>query len=150
MQLKHTFSKHWKFGWLLAVLRFNDTLTGKVMAVGDAHAFPGFPTPVKSHQLLFSHVSPEVRSQNTPERNFVSTGSWTHNHQVLSPAQSPLSHPGRASWKIGNYCEDDNLLLNSLSKWNDFQNQARSKQKIERPGNFWPTGSFKICFSGGN
>ena len=36
------------------------------MAVGDAHVFPGFLTPVltqisfESHQLLFSHVSAEV------------------------------------------------------------------------------------------
>ena len=42
------------------------------MAVGDAHVFPGFLTPVltqisfQSHRLLFSHTSAEVRSENTP------------------------------------------------------------------------------------
>ena len=64
-------------GWSV-VLRFNATLTAKViiMAVGDAHVFPGFLTPaltqtlLQSHQLLFSHASAEVRGKNTPERNF--------------------------------------------------------------------------------
>ena len=72
------------------------------MAVGDAHVFPGFLTPVltrisfQSHQLLFSHASAEVRGGNTPERNFASTRGRTHNHQVMSPTCSPLSHPGGA------------------------------------------------------
>ena len=68
------------------------------MAVRDAHVFPGFLTLVlaqisfHSHELLFSHASAEVRGENTPERNFASTGSGTHNHQVVSPTPSPLSH----------------------------------------------------------
>ena len=68
------------------------------MAVGDAHVFPGFVTPVltqisfQSHRLLFSHASAEVRGENTPERNFASTGSRTHNQQVMSPTQSVLNH----------------------------------------------------------
>ena len=39
------------------------------MAVGDAHAFPGFLTPIPTqlsfqiHQLLFSHVSAESERQ---------------------------------------------------------------------------------------
>ena len=37
--------------WLL-VLGFNATLTGHIMAVGDAYVFPGFLTPVLA-QLLF-------------------------------------------------------------------------------------------------
>ena len=42
------------------------------MAIGDAHVFHGFPTPVltqlsfRSHQLLFSHALAEVRGENTP------------------------------------------------------------------------------------
>ena len=42
------------------------------MAVGDAHVFPGFLTPVltlisfQSHQLLFSHASAEMRGNNMP------------------------------------------------------------------------------------
>ena len=72
------------------------------MAVGDVHAFPGFLTPVltlisfQSHRLLFSHASAEVRGENTQEKNFDSTGSRTHNHQVMSPTRSPLRHPGGA------------------------------------------------------
>ena len=72
------------------------------MAVGDAHVFPGFLTPVltqlsfQSHRLLFSHASAEVRGENTLERKFASTGDRTHNHHVMSPTRSPLSHRGGA------------------------------------------------------
>ena len=51
---------------------------------------PGFLTPVltqlcfQSHRLLFSHASEEVRGKNMPNRKFASTGSRTHNHQVMS------------------------------------------------------------------
>ena len=68
------------------------------MTVGDAHVFPGFVTPVltqlsfQSHRLLFPHASAEVRGENTQERKFASTGDRTHNHQVMSPIRSPLSH----------------------------------------------------------
>ena len=70
------------------------------MAVGDAYVFHGFLTPVltllffQSHRLLFSHASAEVRGENTPERKVASTWDRTHNHQVMSPTRSPLSHPG--------------------------------------------------------
>ena len=70
------------------------------MAVGDAHVFPGFLTSVltqisfQSHRLLFSHASAEVRGENTPEKNIASTGSRTHNHQVMSPTRLSLSHLG--------------------------------------------------------
>ena len=70
------------------------------MAVGDAHVFPGFLTPVltqlsfQSHRLLFSQASAEVRGENTPERKVASTGDRTRNHQVMNPTRSPLSHPG--------------------------------------------------------
>ena len=48
--------KNQDVGWLV-VLRFNATLTAKVMmAVGDAHVFPGFLTPVLT--LLFFTKSP--------------------------------------------------------------------------------------------
>ena len=46
------------------------------MAVGDAHVFPGFLTPVltqfsfQGHQLLFSYASAEVRGENMPEKKF--------------------------------------------------------------------------------
>ena len=73
------------------------------MAVGDAHVFPWFLTPVLTQisfqnlRLVFSHASAELRGENTPERNFASTGSRTHNHQVMSPKRSPLSHRGGAN-----------------------------------------------------
>ena len=59
------------------------------MAVGDAHVFPGFLTPVltqlsfQSHRLLFTEASAVVRGENTPERKFASTGYRT---------QKPPSH----------------------------------------------------------
>ena len=74
------------------------------MAVSDPHVFPGFLTPVltqlsfESLRLLFSHASAKVRGKNTPERKFASTGSLTHNHQVMSRTCSPLSHPGGANF----------------------------------------------------
>ena len=79
------------------------------MAVGDAYVFPGFLTPVltllffQSHRLLFSHASAEVRGENKPERKVASTWDRTHNHQVMSPTRSPLSHPG-GSWPWKESC----------------------------------------------
>ena len=77
-------------------------LTAKVithiMVVIDAYVFPGFLIPVltqisfQSHQLLFSYASVEVRDENTPERNFASTWSRTHNQEVISLIRS-LSNP---------------------------------------------------------
>ena len=80
------------------------------MAVGDAHMFPGFLTPVLTQlsfpkplfqRVLFSHDSAEVRGEKTPEKKFASTADRTHNHQVMSPSRSPLSHPGGALVKGG-------------------------------------------------
>ena len=79
------------------------------MGVGDAYVFPGFLTQVlnnfsfQSHRLVFSDASAEVRGENTPERSFASTEDRTHNHQVVSPTRSQLSHPGGATsiWKRG-------------------------------------------------
>ena len=65
------------------------------MAVGDAHVFPGFLTPVL-RQLFF----PGVRGENTPERKFASNGDRTHNYQVMRPTPSPLSHPGVAGFYL--------------------------------------------------
>ena len=72
------------------------------MVVSDVHVFPGFLTPVLTHisfqsyQLLFSHAAAEVKNENKPERNFASTGSRTHNYQVMSPTRQPLSQQGWA------------------------------------------------------
>ena len=76
------------------------------MAVGDAYMFPGFLTPVLTQSFFpkppttFSHASAEVRGENTPERKVASTGDRTHNHQVMSPTGSPLSHPGGAAENV--------------------------------------------------
>ena len=61
---------------------FNTTLTAKVISWRSVThmCFPSF----QSHRQLFSHASPEVRSENTP----------------MSPTCSPLSHQGGATnWK---------------------------------------------------
>ena len=83
------------------VLGFNAALTAShIMVVGDAYVFPGFLTPVQTKLFfpkpLFSHASAEVRGENTPERKVASTVDRTHNHQVMSPTRSLLSHPGGA------------------------------------------------------
>ena len=68
----------------------------------DTHVFPGFLTPVLTQLFYpkppttFSHASAEVRGKNMPERKCISTGDQTHNHKVMSPTRSPLSHPGGA------------------------------------------------------
>ena len=96
------------------------------MAVGDAYVFPGFLTPVltllffQSHRLLFSHASAEVRGENTPERKVASTWDRTHNHQVMSPTRSPLSHPGGSQLAIkqalGFMCPKYKSLENTVGK----------------------------------
>ena len=104
------------------------------MAVSDAHVFPGFLTPVltqlsfQSHQLLCSHASAEVRGENTLERKLASTGSRTHNHQVMSLTRSPLNHPGRVKiLLLGKHTEKTVLVslaqINLQSKINSFPNK---------------------------
>ena len=95
----------WLVGWLV-VLGLNATLAAKVISWRSVtHVFPGFLTPVltqnsfQSHRLLFSQASAEVRGENTTERKVASTGDRTHNHQVMSPTRSSLSHPGGANGK---------------------------------------------------
>ena len=66
----------------------------------------------QSHRLLFSHASAEVRGENTPERKVASTRDQTHNHQVMSPTRSPLSHPGRAtSRREDNSTTNDSMVM---------------------------------------
>ena len=81
------------------------------MAVGDAHVFPGFLTPVltqisfQCHGLLFQHASAELRGENTPKKKVASTGYRTRNHQLMSPTRSPLSHLGAAAWGMSEMLE---------------------------------------------
>ena len=92
-----------KVGCIEVLRHFNST--GHIMAVGDAHVFPGFLTPVltqlsfQSQPLLFSHASADVRGESTLERKFVSTGSRTHNHQVMSSLNTnrPIPYQHQAS-----------------------------------------------------
>ena len=93
-----------EIGWLV-VLGFNSTLTAKVISGRSVThmCFLAFSHQYyhnfsfQSHRLLFSHVSAEVRGEKTPERKFASTRDQTHNHQVMSPTRSPLSHLGGAT-----------------------------------------------------
>ena len=85
----------------IGVLRhFNSE--GYIMAVGDAHVFLGLLTPVLTQPffpkppITFLTCFCRVRGENTPERNVASPGDRTHNHQVMSPTGSPLSHPSGA------------------------------------------------------
>ena len=66
------------------------------MAVGDAHVLPRFLTPVlkQSHRQLFSNASAEVRGENTPKRNFATSGSQTPGHESDTLTTEP------AGWGI--------------------------------------------------
>ena len=88
------------------------------MALGDAHVFTGFLTPAQtqisfqSHRQLFSHASAEAIGGN-----IASTGYRTHNHQVMSPTGSPLSHPGGAIFALtplAVFCRISSLRVLSL------------------------------------
>ena len=88
----------------LDLLGFNATLTAKVISwrpvthmcfLAFSHQYL-HNSSYQSRRLLFSHASVEVRGENTPERKFASTGSRSHDHQVISPTCSPLSLPGWA------------------------------------------------------
>ena len=72
------------------------------MAVGDAHVFPSFLSPVLT-QLFFlkpptTFLTCSSRGENTPERTFAQIGSRTQTHHVMSPTRSSLSNPGGALW----------------------------------------------------
>ena len=80
-----------------------------LMVVGDAYVFSGFLTPVLTLFFLkppttFLTFFCRGEGENAPDRKVTSTGDRTHNHQVISPTRSSLSHPGGA------------LNLNDLSK----------------------------------
>ena len=72
------------------------------MAVGDAYVFPCFLTPVLT-QLFFpkpptTFLTCFCRGERLKYagKKVASTGYRTHNHQVMSPTRSPLSHTGGA------------------------------------------------------
>ena len=47
-------------------------------------------------QNLVVATSAQVRGANTLERKVASPDDRTHDHQVMRPTRSPLSHPGGA------------------------------------------------------
>ena len=89
----------------LVLLGFNATLTAKVISWRSVtNIYVSWLSYTSITQLFFpkpptilSHASAEVGSEITPERKFASTGDRTHNHLVMSPTHSPLSHPGVAT-----------------------------------------------------
>ena len=89
------------------------------MAVGDAHVFPGFLTPVLT-QLFFPRPPTTFLTcfctgerRNYAGKKVASTGDRTHNHQVMSPTRSPLRHPSGGLFSLN--------TLNKLPKLK-FQN----------------------------
>ena len=92
------------WGRTMVVLGFNVTWTAKVISWRSVMhmCFLAFSHEYlhnfsyQSHWLLFSHTSAEMRGENTQERKVPSAGDRTHNHQVMSPTCSPLSHRGQA------------------------------------------------------
>ena len=48
-----------------------------------------------------------MRRENAPDRKFASTWYRTHNHQVLSPTRSLLSHPGEEEEEEEKEKDDD-------------------------------------------
>ena len=94
----------------LVALGFNATLTAKVISwrsvthmsfLAFSHQYQ-HNFSFQSHRILFSHASAEVRGENTPQRKVSSTGDRTHNHLVMSPTRSPVSHPCGAVWESVN------------------------------------------------
>ena len=87
------------YRWLV-VLGFNTTLTVKVISWRSVtHVFPGFLTSVltqhsfQSHRILFSHASAEARGEKAGKKVRLNRPQ-THNHQVMCPTRSTLSHLG--------------------------------------------------------
>ena len=81
----------------------------KILLSGNGHVFPDFLTPVLTELFfpkpLTTFFTCFCRGEKTPERKFASTGYRTHNHQVMSPTRSPLSHPGQTMIAIGGVVE---------------------------------------------
>ena len=91
---------------------------GHIMAVGDAYVFPGFLTPVLT-KLFFPKPPTTFRTcfcrgerRKYARKKIASTGNRTHNHQVISPTRSSLSHASRAHFCRKKYIY---LHVNSIS-----------------------------------
>ena len=81
----------------------SDVMKSYIMAVGDAQMFLGFLTPVltqllfQSHRLLLSHVSAEVRGENTPERKLASQPPG-HKSDTFTTEQPVRGFKGNFAW----------------------------------------------------
>jgi hypothetical protein len=78
--------------------------------------------------LLFSNTSAEVRGENRPERKFASTRDRTHNHKVMSPTRSPLSHLGR-TFKLINRQQNFSLVQFETDSRQHFKVHLKLKNK---------------------
>ena len=99
----NAFRKKNRIGWLV-VLGCNATLTAKVVSWRSVtHVFLGFRTPVLT-QLFFPKPPTTFltcfcrgeRRKYAGKKSCLNRGSNSHDHQVMSPTRSPLSHPGGA------------------------------------------------------
>ena len=105
------------------------------MAVGDATCvtWPShtstnttfFPQPPNTFLTCFSRL----RGENTPEKMFASTGPRTHNHQVMSPTRSLLSHPGGA--KLDGRIRQKCTLYHTIPTLNDTE-KKKKKTLLEK------------------
>ena len=103
------------------------------MAVGDAHVFPGFLTPVLT-QLFFPNPPTTFLTcfcrGETPERKVASTGDRTRNHLVMRPMRLPLSHPGGAPFgKVYNLPFGKGLSQSVVALLLNLQNSGENKTK---------------------
>ena len=121
------------------------------MAVGDEHVFLAFSHNFssQSHRLLFSHASAAVRGENTPERKFTTTGDRTHNHKVMSPTRSPLSHLGgveqieKGTYMLGDDRCDNNDFISLGSPIFMSMSAAKGNQSIVGAKNILKTVTYR-------
>ena len=97
------------------------------MVVGDAYVFPGFLTPVLTQLFFLKPLTTFLTCFCRGERRkyagkkVASTGDRTHNHQVISPTCSPLSHLGGALTEV---------RLRGLPKFDTFRNCHKAPFRV--------------------
>ena len=117
------------------------------MAVGDAHVFPGFLTPVLT-QLFFPKPQTTFLTCfcRGERRKYAGKKSRLyrdriHNHQVMSPTRSPPSHPGGATHFLSElFTKRQNLNLDEIQSICRRQNKF-NHERIKRCRN-----TRKCCF----
>ena len=108
------------------------------MAVGDAHVFPGFLTPVLTQISFqatnyFSHMFlKEVSGENMPERNFASTESQTHSHQVMIPTEPTRQGQEVLLWSSSQIKLSFHVLtLSQTTNFRLFQTERVCRQQFQ-------------------